>query len=107
MARQRKWMAHILRDEVVVRHYAVLAPGEDLTETPPTVTMSLAEWQTRHTEFDCNVDGSPRTPAPGVGMPADPEQARGAARRALAGLSPQERAQICAENPRPDPAPRA
>lgn len=66
-------MASILGDVVTVRHHAVLAPGEDLTEYPPTEVMSLAEWKQRHGEFDCHADGTPRNPRPGVGMPV-PDQ---------------------------------
>lgn len=79
MDRQRVWRAHIQGtqpgDQVIVRHYAVLAPDEDLRDDPPTAVMTFAEWQTRHTEFDCLVDGMPVTPRPGVGVrpPQEPQ----------------------------------
>ncbi len=70
MDRERVWLAHIFGDRVTVRHYAVLEPGEDLVDKPPAATMTRAEWEQRHLEFDCNLDGSPRSPRPGVGTPA-------------------------------------
>lgn len=71
MDRERVWLAHIQGrqpgDQVVVRHYAVLEPDEDLTENPPTQVMTYAQWRERHAEFDCTLDGQPITPRPGVG----------------------------------------
>lgn len=90
--RERVWSAHIHGDTVIARHYAVLAPGEDLTEDPPTVVMSREEWALRRPEFNCNLDGSPLVSRPGVGN--DPMDT---ARRALDALSPQDRATVCAE----------
>lgn len=75
MDRERVWMATIFSDNVTVRRYAVLAPGEDLTEYPPTATMPLAEWQARHLEYDCTIDGMPLHPRPGVGAPVEPAEA--------------------------------
>lgn len=70
--RERVWMAHLLGDEVTVRHYAVLSHGEDLTEYPPTEIMSIGEWRKRHLEYDCRADGFPLNPKPGVGLPVEP-----------------------------------
>lgn len=67
MDRERVWMATTHGDMVTVRHYAVLEPGEELTETPPTEVMTSAEWLQRHEEFDCDADGQPHNPQPGVG----------------------------------------
>lgn len=70
-ARERTWMATIHGGNILVRQYPVLTPGEELTDNPPSQTMTLAEWQRRHSEFGCNVDGSPVVPRPGVGMRPD------------------------------------
>lgn len=74
MERERVWMAHRVMGRVVVRRYLVLAPGEEIDDDPPTEYLTAGEWQQRHLEFDCNLDGTPRTPGPGVGMPADEER---------------------------------
>lgn len=68
MERERVWAAHIIGDQVVVRHYAVLAAGEQLDDDPPTQAMTLGQWRERHAEFGCDVDGQPLVPAPGVGV---------------------------------------
>lgn len=71
--RERCWMGHVLSDtDVTVRHYAVLQHGEELTENPPTEVMTLAQWKLRHLEYDCDIDGMPLHPRPGVGLPVDP-----------------------------------
>jgi len=70
MDRERVWMASVGTELVTVRHFAVLEPGEDLTDNPPTERMSMTEWRERHLEFDCGLDGMPLNPRPGVGMPA-------------------------------------
>lgn len=61
--RPRQWGAAILGPagapdtRVVVRHYAILAPGEDLTEYPPTVEMLWPEWVERCAEFGLTAAG--------------------------------------------------
>lgn len=63
--RPRKWQAAILGvpgapdTTVIVRNYAILAPGEDLTEYPPTEQMLWPDWQVRHADFGLTVDGAP------------------------------------------------
>jgi hypothetical protein len=69
MARERVWRASIRGNTVILRHYPVLAPGEDLVDTPETITMTVAEWEQRHATYDCHPDGRPITPRPGVGAP--------------------------------------
>jgi hypothetical protein len=65
--RERVWAAHIIGDQVVVRHYVVLEPGEELDDDPPTETMSLVQWKERCADFGCNADGTPVAARPGVG----------------------------------------
>lgn len=58
--RPRRWAAHGsgAGEAVVLRHYAILKPGEVLDEYPPTVELSWAEWQAVHADYGLNVDGT-------------------------------------------------
>lgn len=62
MERERVWAGHVVGDVVIVRHYLVLEPGEEMDDDPPTQTMPLAEWRQRHAEFGCAADGQPLAP---------------------------------------------
>lgn len=57
--RTRKWHYVVLGGRVHLRHVAVLADGEDLTENPPTHVLSQEAWAQRHGRYGLNVDGSP------------------------------------------------
>jgi hypothetical protein len=61
--RPRQWMAHFLggpgNNPVILRRYAILADGEDLTEDPPSVELNWGEWVNRHGEYGLDVDGQP------------------------------------------------
>lgn len=57
--RQRFWGITQVGDIVLVRHYPVIAPGEELTENTPTIRLTRAEWLERHTEWGMNADGTP------------------------------------------------
>lgn len=46
-------------DDVVVVHYLVLEPGEDIDDTPPEDHMTRAEWKQRHTDYGLTIDGRP------------------------------------------------
>lgn len=63
LTRPREWSATFLPTaagiEVLLRHDAVLAVGEDLTERTPQLWLTQAEWQRRYGEFDLNEDGTP------------------------------------------------
>jgi hypothetical protein len=61
--RQRRWGAVIagVGLPVLLRNYAILDPGEDLTEEPPTKTIPWSEWLTDHaTVYDLTLDGRSR-----------------------------------------------
>lgn len=49
--RQRYWVVHFVADRACLRQYAVLAQGEHLTEDPPTVTMTLDQYDRYHELF--------------------------------------------------------
>lgn len=57
--RPRQWQVMIMGDTVTARYYAILEPGEDLTEYPRTERMTRAEWSERHAEYGLTVDGQP------------------------------------------------
>lgn len=63
--RERRWMVHFLGGTgaadttVLVRQYAVLAPGEELSEYPPTVEMTWAEWESHHADYGLTIEGTP------------------------------------------------
>lgn len=56
--RQRFWGVTFVGAVVLVRHYPVLAPGEDLTEDTPTIRLTKDEWLQRHAEWGLDVDGN-------------------------------------------------
>lgn len=56
--RPRQWKAYLRPgDSAQLRHHAVLTPGEDLTEYPPTVELSWPEWLDSHTDYGLTADG--------------------------------------------------
>lgn len=59
--RPRHWGAVLVGPGSVVQltHYAVLAPGEELTETPPRRAITWAQWLETHAEYGLGVDGRP------------------------------------------------
>jgi hypothetical protein len=61
--RERRWVVHFIggtgADPVIVRHYAVLTPGEDLTENPPSHELTWDEWVAGHAEYGLTLDGQP------------------------------------------------
>ncbi|GGM53142.1 hypothetical protein ACFFX1_55050 [Dactylosporangium sucinum] len=59
--RPRRWYASIIGagQNVVVRHSAILQPGEDLTEYPPTLELTWDEWVDTHSNYGLNLDGTP------------------------------------------------
>lgn len=57
--RQRFWGIAHMGGLVFVRHYPVLAPGEDLAEQTPTIRLTRDEWLERHAEWGLDVDGNP------------------------------------------------
>lgn len=61
MAVTRQWQARIFQgDYVVLRQFLVLAPGEEATDDPPTVTLPWAQWLTDHdTTYGLTIDGRP------------------------------------------------
>lgn len=59
--RPRRWGATFVADRVLLRHYPILAPGEDCTERTPELWLTRAEWVARHAEFDLSLDGTPPT----------------------------------------------
>jgi hypothetical protein len=44
---------------VILRNCAKLAPGEDLTEDPPSHELTWDEWMTRHASYGLDIDGKP------------------------------------------------
>lgn len=58
--RVRQWGATVFPGEKVqCRNYAVLAPGEQLTDDPPTVNITWADWLRDHeTVYGLTVDGT-------------------------------------------------
>lgn len=44
---------------VLLRQYAILAPGEDLTEYPPTIELTWDEWVAGHADYGLTVEGVP------------------------------------------------
>jgi hypothetical protein len=60
--RDREWVASIRSDGTVkVRHVAVLAPGEQLTEFPETWVLDSEEWEAAHATYGLERDGTPTT----------------------------------------------
>lgn len=59
--RPRRWYATVMgpADPVVVRHMAILEPGEDLTEYPKTLELTPDEWREGHAGYGLNADGTP------------------------------------------------
>lgn len=63
--RPRRWNAYFTGRfgtpdcTVIVRHYAILAPGEDLTEYPKTLELTWDEWLTSHVDYGLTVEGQP------------------------------------------------
>lgn len=62
--RPRTWGAVLLGPaaadtQVIVRHFAILEPDEDLTEYPKTLQMSWQEWTEHHADYGLNLDGTP------------------------------------------------
>lgn len=58
--RERRWQVLFPHgDEALLVHYLVLEPGEDVSDSPPEVRMSRAEFRERHAEFGLDVDGRP------------------------------------------------
>jgi hypothetical protein len=55
--RPREWHAIFLGDKVVLRHYAILAEGEHLTEQVPERVLTLDEFLERHAEFGLDAEG--------------------------------------------------
>jgi len=58
--RPRRWAAYGGGEgsSVVLRNHAILAPGEDLTEYPPTIELDWAEWLAAAADYGFNVDGT-------------------------------------------------
>lgn len=58
--RHRTWIVFFIGDSAIARYMIDdLQPGEDITDEPPSVEMTMAEWADRHAEFGLNVDGTP------------------------------------------------
>lgn len=63
--RPRIWSAHILGAvatpdaTVILRHYAILDPGEQLTEYPKTLALTWDEWVASHADYRLTIDGQP------------------------------------------------
>lgn len=63
--RPRQWTAQILgrpgaEDTVVIlRHSAILEPGEELTEYTPTIELTWAEWEAMHADYGLDINGQP------------------------------------------------
>lgn len=63
--RPRQWSAGFLGRQgapdcaVILRHDAILAPGEELTEYTPTIELTWAEWESGHDDYGLAVDGVP------------------------------------------------
>ena len=59
--RPRRWAAHGagVDENVVLRHYAILAPGEELDEFPKTIELTWDEWMTSHADYGLTADGTP------------------------------------------------
>lgn len=56
--RTRQWQGTYAWGECLLRFYAVLAPGEDLTDYPPTIELTDAEWIEQHaTVYGLDLDG--------------------------------------------------
>ena len=56
--RPREWHAIFLGDLVVLRHYAILAPGEHLTEKVPEKTLTWDQWRDTHADYGLELDGT-------------------------------------------------
>lgn len=58
--RPRRWTAHgsAVAEPVVLRNYAITAPGEDLVEFPPTIELTWDEWLAGHADYGLHVDGT-------------------------------------------------
>lgn len=56
-SRPRAWAAHFIGQTVILRHYAVLRDGEELTEYPKTVELDAAEWADAHAQYGLDIDG--------------------------------------------------
>lgn len=58
--RPRHWRAHSTGEggAVLLRHYAILEPGEDLTEYPKTIELTWQEWLDSHAYYGLNADGT-------------------------------------------------
>lgn len=59
-SREREWIATISGpdQDVLIRYYAVLLPGEDLTEFPETWQLTWSEWvETCTTVYGLTVEG--------------------------------------------------
>lgn len=59
LTRDRTWLAVTTGDPVMCMYHAVLDPGEDLTETPPTLEVDAAEWQSTHQLYGLDASGQP------------------------------------------------
>jgi len=60
--RDRVWVAYLSApgNPVIVRHQAIITPGEDLTEYPETWELAWPEWVASHeTSYGLTIDGSP------------------------------------------------
>lgn len=57
--RPRAWSAFFVGDTVMVRHHAILADGEDLTENPPYHHLTASEWAERHRDYGLDINGQP------------------------------------------------
>lgn len=59
--RPRRWSAIIFGQmgPVVLRHDAILEPGEDLTEYPKTLELTIEEWRGSHAKYGLDLDGIP------------------------------------------------
>lgn len=64
-ARPRRWHveAMVTGEFVRVRNYLTPDPGENLTDDPPTQTLTWAEWTAQHNALGLTIDGQVRTDA--------------------------------------------
>lgn len=59
--RPRQWGAMFAPGggSVLLRHFAVLEPGEELSEYPKTLLLTAQEWAETHADYGLNADGTP------------------------------------------------
>lgn len=57
MATERRWAAVFLGSRVLLRNWLIPDPGEDLTDDPPTVTLTAQEFANTHADYGLTADG--------------------------------------------------